>query len=474
MVLQRRGAARNADSKAALRDGRQEGRSVSDTEWQSESQAPVVPEKATQGAETQRRDWSWVEATVWNERMLAALGNGVRGGKWFSLIDKVYRQQTLKAAWHKVKGNAGAAGVDGQSVKQFGWRAESYLAELEQALKAEEYQPEPIKRVEIPKAGGKMRPLGIPAVKDRIVQTALKLVIEPIFEREFEESSYGFRPQRSAKDALREVDELIRQGYSHVVDADLESFFDTIPHAALIRQIEERISDGRVLELIGLFLSQDIIHGMKRWTPTGGTPQGAVISPLLANVYLHPLDRQMKQQGYRMVRYADDFVVLCRTAQQAQAVLEEVKSWVEQNGLRLNADKTHVGDCRQAGQGFEFLGYRFEAGQRWVRPKSFKALRERIRVKTQRTRGDSLAKIIEDLNPMLRGWFNYFKQAHPLVHEMMDGFIRRRLRALLPKQEKRPGRGRCLDDQRRWPNAFFATQGLFTMITARELASQSR
>ena len=419
---------------------------MSDTEWQSESQAPVVPEKATQGAETQRRDWSWVEATVWNERMLAALGNGVRGGKWFSLIDKVYRQQTLKAAWHKVKGNAGAAGVDGQSVKQFGWRAESYLAELEQALKAEEYQPEPIKRVEIPKAGGKMRPLGIPAVKDRIVQTALKLVIEPIFEREFEESSYGFRPQRSAKDALREVDELIRQGYSHVVDADLESFFDTIPHAALIRQIEERISDGRVLELIGLFLSQDIIHGMKRWTPTGGTPQGAVVSPLLANIYLHPLDRQMKQQGFRMVRYADDFVVLCRTAQQAQAALEEVKSWVEQNGLRLNADKTHVGDCRQAGQGFEFLGYRFEAGQRWVRPKSFKALRERIRVKTQRTRGDSLAKIIEDLNPMLRGWFNYFKQAHPLVHEMMDGFIRRRLRALLRKQEKRPGRGRCLDD----------------------------
>ena len=392
--------------------------------------------------------------------MLAALGNGVRGGKWFSLIDKVYRQQTLKAAWHKVKGNAGAAGVDGQSVKQFGWRAESYLAELEQALKAEEYQPEPIKRVEIPKAGGKKRPLGIPAVKDRIVQTALKLVIEPIFEREFEESSYGFRPQRSAKDALRQVDELIRQGYSHVVDADLESFFDTIPHAALIRQIEERISDGRVLELIGLFLSQDIIQGMKRWTPTGGTPQGAVVSPLLANIYLHPLDRQMKQQGFRMVRYADDFVVLCRTAQRAQAALEEVKSWVEQNGLRLNADKTHVGDCRQAGQGFEFLGYRFEAGQRWVRPKSFKALRERIRMKTQRTRGESLANIIADLNPMLRGWFNYFKQAHPLVHEMMDGFIRRRLRALLRKQEKRPGRGRCLDDHLRWSNVYKSTPDL--------------
>jgi RNA-directed DNA polymerase len=447
---------------------------VSDTEWQSESQAPGVPEKATQGAETHGRDWTWVEAAVWSERMLAALGNGVRGGKWFSLIDKVYRPQTLKAAWHKVKGNAGAAGVDGQSVKQFGWRAESYLAELEQALKAQEYQPEPIKRVEIPKAGGKKRPLGIPAVKDRIVQTALKLVIEPIFEREFEESSYGFRPQRSAKDALREVDELIRQGYTHVVDADLESFFDTIPHAALMRQIEERISDGRVLELIGLFLSQDIIQGMKRWTPTGGTPQGAVISPLLANIYLHPLDRQMKQQGYRIVRYADDFVVLCRTAQQAQAALEEVKSWVAQNGLRLNADKTHVGDCRQAGQGFEFLGYRFEAGQRWVRLKSFKALRERIRQKTKRTRGDSLAKIIEDINPMVRGWFNYFKHAHSVAQLGIDGFVRRRLRAILRKQEKRPGMGKCFHDHLRWPNTFFAAQGLFTITAARVLASQSR
>lgn len=447
---------------------------MSDRSWQSESEAPVVPERARQGAQTHKKDWTWAEATVWNERMLAALGNGVRGGKWFSLIDKVYRRQTLGAAWKKVAKNAGAAGVDGQSVKQFGFGAEIYLAELEQALQSGEYRPEPIKRVEIPKAGGKLRPLGIPAVKDRIVQTALKLVIEPIFEREFEESSYGFRPQRGCKDALREVDKLIKQGFTHVVDADLESFFDTIPHAALMRRIEERISDGRVLELIGLFLSQDIIQGMKRWTPTGGTPQGAVISPLLANVYLHPLDRQIKQQGYRMVRYADDFVVLCRTAEQAQAALEEVKSWVEQNGLRLNVDKTHVGDCRQAGQGFEFLGYRFEAGQRWVRPKSFKALRERIRMRTKRTRGDSLAKVIEDLNPMLRGWFNYFKQAQPMVHKLMDGFTRRRLRALLRKQKKRPGRGRCLADHLRWPNAFFATQGLFTMVTARELASQSR
>jgi Retron-type reverse transcriptase len=415
-----------------------------------------------------------VEATVWSERMLAALENGVKGGKWFSLIDKVYRKQTLEAAWHKVKSNAGAAGVDGQSVKKFAARAELYLEELEGALKTGEYRPEPIRRVEIPKAGGKKRPLGIPVVKDRIVQTALKLVIEPIFEREFEESSYGFRPGRSAKEALREVDELIGKGYIHVVDADIENFFDTIPQPTLKGRVEERISDGAVHKLIDLFLRQDIIQGLKRWTPVGGTPQGAVISPLLANIYLHPLDRQMKQKGYRMVRYADDFVVLCRSAEQAQEALKEVRAWIEQNGLKLNADKTHVGDCRQAGQGFEFLGYRFEVGRRWVRQKSLLALRERIRQKTRRTRGDSLACIIADLNPTLRGWFHYFKHAQPWVHQLTDGFVRRRLRALLRKQDKRPGMGKCRNDHLRWPNTFFAAQGLFTLTTARGLASQSR
>ncbi|MGH2703354.1 MAG: group II intron reverse transcriptase/maturase [Actinomycetota bacterium] len=447
---------------------------MSETTGQSEQRASGVPEKARQDAEAQGRDWTWVEATVWSERMLAALENGVQGGKWFSLIDKVYRKETLRAAWCKVKDNAGAAGVDGQSVKQFAARAEIYLEELEQALKSAEYQPEPIKRVEIPKGDGRMRPLGIPVVKDRIVQTAVKLVIEPIFEREFEDSSYGFRPGRSAKDALGEVDGLIQEGFTHVVDADLESYFDSIPHGELMRRIEARISDGQVLKLIALFLSQDIIQGMKRWTPVGGTPQGAVMSPLLANLYLHPLDRQMKQQGYRMVRYADDFVVLCRSAEQAKAALSEVRVWTEQNGLGLNADKTHVGDCRQAGQGFEFLGYRFEVGRRWVRKKSLLALRERIRHKTRRTRGDSLACIIADLNPVLRGWFHYFKHTQPWVHQLTDSFVRRRLRAILRKQDKRPGMGKCHDDHLRWPNTFFAAQGLFTLTTARALASQSR
>ena len=406
--------------------------------------------------------------------MLAALKNGVKGGKWFSLIDKVYRAETLKEAWQKVAGNGGAAGVDGQSVKQFAAQAEMYLKELSVALERGTYRPMPVRRVEIAKGGGKQRPLGIPVVKDRIVQTALKFVLEPIFEREFLEMSYGFRPGRGCKDALREVEGWLKEGYTFVVDADLRSYFDTIPHARLMERVKEHVSDGRVIELIEAFLQQDIIKDLERWTPVGGTPQGAVVSPLLANIYLHALDCQMKQKGYRMVRYADDFVVLCRSAEQAQAALAEVKAWVEANGLSLNDEKTHVGDCRQEGQGFEFLGYRFEAGRRWVRRKSLRAIRDRIRMRSKRTRGDSLARIIADLNPTLRGWFNYFKHAHPMTFSGMDGFVRRRLRAILRKQEKRPGMGRCRDDHQRWPNKFFATQGLFTMVTARELASQPR
>jgi len=415
-----------------------------------------------------------VEASVWNERMLAALENGVKGGQWYSLIDKVYWSKTLWAAWRKVKANAGAAGVDQQSVEQFETGAQLYLLELEEALKAGIYKPLAVRRVEIPKGSGRMRPLGIPAVKDRIVQTAIKLVMEPIFEREFLEMSYGFRPGRGCKDALREVEQLLKEGYTHVVDADLTSYFDTIPYGPLIDRVGERVSDGRLLQLIEGFLHQEIVKGLERWTPTGGTPQGAVISPLLANIYIHPLDCHMRERGYRMVRYADDFVVLCRSVPEAQAALAEVKVWVEANGLSLNLEKSHVGDCREPGQGFEFLGYRFEAGRRWVRPKSIKALRDRIRAKTRRTRGDSLRSIIEELNPILKGWFGYFKHAHPMTFSGVDGFVRRRLRAIRRKQEKHPGMGRCLDDHKRWPKAFFADLGLFTMTEAHALASRSR
>jgi len=440
----------------------------------AQDKVSAVSEKAKQGTETPVRDWAWVEATIWSERMLSALENGVKGGKWYSLIDKVTRQTTLQAAWHKVMRNQGSAGVDGQSIERFAVRSEVYLSELLQALKERSYRPQAIRRVDIPKGEGKSRPLGIPTVKDRIVQTAVKLVLEPIFEAQFREGSYGFRPGRGCKDALRAVDKGLKGGYTHVVDADLSSYFDTIPHERLMQRVQERIGDGAVLELVGSLLRQDIMQEGKSWTPTGGTPQGAVISPLLANLYLHPLDELMQAEGYRMVRYADDFVILCASRDAADKALQMVSTWVAENGLTLHPDKTHIGDCRQAGEGFDFLGYRFEAGQRYVRKKSLQRLKERMRWQTRRTLGDSLARIVNDLNPMLKGWFAYFKHAHERTFGTLDAQIRRRLRAWLRKREKRPGFGRCREDHKRWPNAYFAEAGLFALHTAWQAARQSR
>jgi RNA-directed DNA polymerase len=415
-----------------------------------------------------------VEAGVWTERMLSALVNGVHGGKWFSLMDKVFAPKTLALAWMKVRDNKGAAGVDGQSIARFAAKAELYLSELSAALQGGTYRPEAVKRVDIPKGDGRTRPLGIPTVKDRVVQQAVRLVIEPIFESGFADGSYGFRPKRGCHDALREVDRLIKEGYTFVVDADLKSYFDTIPHDRLVARIESKVIDGKVLDLIRSWLTADILKGTERWTPMQGSPQGAVISPLLANIYLDPLDHLMAAKGYRMVRYADDFVLLCRTREDADAALAEVRSWVEENGLTLHPDKTHVGDCQQPGQGFEFLGYRLEAGRRYVRKKSMDKLKDAIRAKTKRTRGDSLAMIVADLNRTLRGWFGYFKQAHVKTFVIVDKYVRRRLRAVLRKQEKRSGFGHCRDDHQRWPNAFFANAGLFALHTARQAARQSR
>jgi RNA-directed DNA polymerase len=406
--------------------------------------------------------------------MVSALENGVKGGRWYSLMDKVYAPATLSAAWARVRANKGAAGVDGQSIERFEAKAELYLGELSTALREGSYRPQPVRRVEIPKGDGRTRPLGIPTVKDRIVQTAVKLVLEPIFEATFCPASYGFRPGRGCRDALREVARLIEDGDTAVVDADLAGYFDTIPHERLMSRVEERVSDGRVLALVRSFLGQDILRDLQRWTPTEGTPQGAVISPLLANVYLHPLDERMAAGGYRMVRYADDFVVLCKSREEAAAALAEITAFAAENGLALNPDKTHVGDCRNVGEGFEFLGYRFEAGRRWVRKKSLTRLKEGIREKTRRTCGQSLRAVVADLNPMLKGWFGYFRHAHPYTFTTLDRLIRRRLRAILRKQEKRRGFALCPADHRRWPNAFFAQAGLFSLHTAWLAARHSR
>jgi RNA-directed DNA polymerase len=254
-----------------------------------------------------RARWAWTEATVWTDRMLTALETGVKGGTWFSLIDKVAREDNLFSGWVQVASNRGAAGIDHVSIDQFAKRLAANLKRLEETLLAGSYCPQDIRRVQIPKPGSKeTRPLGIPTVRDRVVQTALRNVIEPIFEHGFAEQSYGFRPNRGCKDALRRVDQLVKSGYRYVVDADLKGYFDTIPHARLLERVAEKVSDSRVLGLIEQFLQQGVMDAMQRFEPTQGTPQGAVISPLLSNIYLDPLDHMMAERGYEMIRYADD------------------------------------------------------------------------------------------------------------------------------------------------------------------------
>lgn len=416
-----------------------------------------------------------VETVVWTERMLAALISGVKGGKWFSLWDKVWRSSTLERAWELVRKNRGAGGVDGVTIERFKGMKDKCLIELQEARKAGRYRPEAVRRVYIPKGDGTQRPLGIPCVKDRIVQAAVKMTLEPIFEKEFLPMSYGFRPGIGAKDALREVDALLKGGSVWVVDADVQKYFDTIPKDRLTGLVQSRIADGRILDLVQAFLDQEIMEECKTWTPTKGTPAGAVLSPLLANIYLHDLDVLMTNKGYRMVRYADDFITLCNTKEEAEQALSEVKLWMAENGLTLHPDKTHIGNCTVEGEGFEFLGYRFECGKRTVRKTSMKKLRDTIRRRTKRTVGQSMESVIKSLNPTLKGWFGYFKHAHKRTFSGVDGFVRRRLRAILRKQDKRPGMGRCLNDHKQWPNSFFATRGLFTMREAHaKLASRSR
>jgi RNA-directed DNA polymerase len=432
--------------------------------------------KLRMGIQAIRQRWMWVEATIWTDAMLTALENGVKGGKWYSMMDKVYAMNTLWLAWQAVKRNKGAAGIDKISIARFEKNALFYLKELSEELRTGTYDPQGVKRVYIPKGGGKMRPLGIPTVKDRIAQAAVKLVIEPIFENEFMDTSYGFRPERGAKDALREVDRLIKEGMTWVVDVDFQSYFDTIPHDKLMECVKRHLSDGRILSLIEQWLEQKIVEECKEWIPDRGTPQGGVLSPVLANLYLHDLDVKMAKAGYQMIRYADDFVILTSSQEEAQTAKELAEAWAKESELIVHPEKTHIGNCAIEGEGFDFLGYRFEAGKRWVRKKSIQKFRDAVRAKTARTIGEPLQKVIGGLNIMLRGWYNYFKHVNKWGLGTFDAFVRRRLRAILRKREKRPGIGRCLNDHLKWPNVFFAKLGLFTMESTKvlEVASRSR
>jgi RNA-directed DNA polymerase len=432
----------------------------------------AVPVEAKQAGEIEAK-WSWVEPCVWTERMLTALELGVKGGKWFSLIDKVYDRRNLESAFKKVSKNRGSAGVDHQTIAMFADRLEHNLEWISNAVEKGSYEPQSIRRVWIPKPGRRkeQRPLGIPTVRDRVVQTALRNVIEPIFEKDFAEHSYGFRPGRGCKDALRRVDGLLKQKHTWIVDADLRSYFDTIPKDRLMERVGEKVSDGRVLELITSYLNQAVLDTMQGWVPDRGTPQGAVISPLLSNIYLDPLDHLMTQRGFAMTRYADDFVVQCRTENEARRALGEIEKWVKETGLTLHPEKTRIVDATQPG-GFDFLGYHFERDYRWPSDKSTKRLKDVVRRKTKRTNGNSLTVIIEDLNPVLRGWFEYYKHSHWNVFPGVDGWVRMRIRSILKKRQKRKGRAKGNDNQR-WPNAFFAEQRLFSLTTAHAAARQS-
>ncbi len=416
--------------------------------------------------------WAWTEPSVWTRPMLDTLQqNSVRGGKWHSLMDKVYKRDNLLSAFREVAVNRGAPGVDQVTIEDFTADLVRNVDKLEQQLREGDYRPQAIKRVHIPKPGStETRPLGIPTVRDRVVQNALRHVLEPILERQFAEHSYGFRPHRGCKDALRRVDRLVKDGYKYTVDVDLKSYFDTIPHEQLVTELRKYVADNSVIGLVEKFLQANVLDGLDSWTPTAGAPQGAIISPLLSNLYLNDLDHLMASSGYHMTRYADDLVIQCRTREEAEAALAMVRAWTAQRGLTLHPTKTKV--VHVDVEGFEFLGYRFIKHRRFPRQKSLGKFKETIRGKTGRTNGHSLLAIIADVNRTLRGWYAYFKHSRKTVFPDLDGWVRMRLRSILRKRDGRRGRGRG-QDHHRYPNAFFAEQGLFSLTTAQAREVQS-
>ena len=414
--------------------------------------------------------------------MQEALVRGNEGRKWHTLIDKVWSPQALETAVKTVTARKGAAGVDGQTTKAFAKSGAEEIDVITRLLREGRYEPRPVKRRWIEKPGSKdLRPLGIPTVRDRVVQSALLYVMEPIFEIGFAEHSYGFRPGRSARQAVERVETLLEAGNTWVVDADIKGYFDSIPQDQLLARVREKISDGRILALLEKFLRQGVMDTACGWQPTeNGTPQGAVISPLLANIYLTPLDHQMAGRGREMIRYADDFVILCRTEAEAREALGEVQAWMAAAGMpaldwkkrggrspfgrrTLHPGKTRIVDAAVKG-GFEFLGWHFERGYRWPREKSQARFKDAIRQQTGRSDGRSLEEIIRNVNRRVRGWGNYFRGGVRYVPIKLDQWMRMRLRSILRHREKRDGRAKGRDHQR-YPNAYFIRAGMTFLIT---------
>jgi RNA-directed DNA polymerase len=404
---------------------------------------------------------------VWTHQMLDRLAKSEPTTKWFRLWDKVCSKVNLHQSFMTVRKNRGAPGCDEQTIERFEAQLDRELEGLIGELKSGTYRPLPAKRVWINKLGStEKRPLGIPAVRDRVVQTALRNVLEPIWEKDFAEHSYGFRPARSGQQAIQRIEQLLDKGYTHVVDADLKSYFDTINHDKLMLEIRKRIVDGSVLKLLESYLKAGVLDELKgRESTDQGTPQGSVISPLLANLYLNPLDHMMAEKGWEMVRYADDFVILCRSGEDAKAALAFIEGWMKEADLTLHPTKTRLVEVEH--DRFDFLGWTFSIKnkiiRKWPRKKSVEKLRNNLRPKTKRNNGQGIAMVIATINPILRGWRAYFKDAKPHDMEKEDGWLRRRLRAMLSKQQKKPCFGMNETTHKQWPNQWFAEQGLYSL-----------
>jgi len=378
--------------------------------------------------------------------------------KHHSLIDKVYKRLNLYIAFEKVKANKGVGGVDGVSIDEFERNLDRNLEEIHRLLYEDRYRPEPVRRVYIPKPDGDQRPLGIPTVRDRVVQQALLNRLEKIFEVKFKDCSYGFRRERSPLQAIQKLEEYLKAGYQWVVEVDIEGFFDTVNQEKLIDLVAEEIADGRVLRLIRSFLVSGVMEEAKIENRTTGTPQGGVISPLLANIYLHPYDEIMTQKGYKIIRYADDIVIMCRNKQEAERALSETKQILEgQLSLNLNIEKTRI---VHKSQSFEFLGYLFGYGYsdyKIPRRRAIDNFKDKVRWLTRRNQPKSMLQVIEELNPVIRGWRNYFKYGcSKKIFWELDCWIENRLRAY---KVKRWG----LKTHLKMPHSIFERMGLVTL-----------